>query len=231
MMLRQINRAALLACCCLGLLASAQAADNQLTEKEKQEGWQLLFNGKDFTGWKCNNDKEIASVIEQNALVPYKSGGYLIVYEKPFSDFIFRCDVLMPEKCNSGVFFRVEDLKNPVMTGFEAQVMTSDKPSYHSFGAIYDLVPCSSLPLNGPGKWDTVEITCKGGQIDVAVNGKVVSALNYDDFPEPGKRPDGTDHKFKRAIKDFARSGYLGFQDHGHKVWYKNVKIKDLSAK
>ena len=34
-----------------------------------------------------------------------------------------------------------------------------------------------------------------------------------------------------RAVKDFARSGYLGFQDHGHKVWYKNVKLLKLELK
>ena len=44
---------------------------------------------------------------------------------------------------------------------------------------------------------------------------------------------DGQKHKYKlkgepRAVKDFARKGYLGFQDHGHKVWYKNVKIREL---
>ena len=46
-------------------------------------------------------------------------------------------------------------------------------------------------------------------------------------------RRSGAWHKFKlngkpRAVKDFARSGYLGFQDHGHKVWYKNVKLLEL---
>ena len=40
-------------------------------------------------------------------------------------------------------------------------------------------------------------------------------------------------HKYKldgvsRAIADFAREGYLGFQDHGHPVWYRNVKILPL---
>ena len=65
------------------------------------------------------------------------------------------------------------------------------------------------------------------------VNGKLVAEMNCDDFDEPGVCPDGKKHKFKlggkpRAVKDFARTGYLGFQDHGHKVWYKNVKLLEL---
>ena len=65
---------------------SALAGDNELTKAEKADGWKLLFNGKDHTGWKCNNGKPIASTIEYGALMPYKSGGYLIIHEKPVGD-------------------------------------------------------------------------------------------------------------------------------------------------
>ena len=124
---------------------SAGAADNELSDEEKQAGWQLLFNGKDLTGWKCNNGKKIMAPIEDGALVPYESGGYIIIHEKPFDNFVLKCD----------------------------------------------------------------------------------------EFDQPGVCPDGQKHKYKlnempRAVKDFARVGYLGFQDHGHKVWYKNVKLLKL---
>jgi hypothetical protein len=55
-----------------------------------------------------------------------------------------------------------------------------------------------------------------------------VARLNCDDYDKPGLRPDGSKHKFELAVKDFPRRGYLGFQDHGHKVWYKNVKLLEL---
>ena len=45
--------------------SSAVAADNELSDEEKQAGWQLLFNGKDVTGWKCNNGKPIATPVEE----------------------------------------------------------------------------------------------------------------------------------------------------------------------
>ena len=210
---------------------SVSPTDNRLAATEKAAGWKLLFNGKNYTGWKCNNGKPIAAPIEDGALVPYKSGGYLIVYDKPFSDFKFKCDVKMPKECNSGIFFRIGNLKDPVQTGFEAQILSGKGTGMHDFGAIYDLVAPADNRASAPGEWTDIEITCQGPHISVAVNGKVVASLDADQWTQPGKRLDGSKHKFKTAVKDFPRKGYLGFQDHGHKVWYKNVKLLDLSEK
>jgi hypothetical protein len=213
----------------------AEAADNQLTEEEEQAGWQLLFNGVDLTGWKCNNGKPIATPVEQGSLVPYKSGGYIIMHEKQFADFVLKCDVRWEDpRCNSGIFFRVEDPKNPVHTGFEVQVMSGDKVGKHQFGAIYDLAATSKNAGNETGQWNTVEIRCLGPKISVKVNGEQVAAMNCDRFDQPGLCPDGQKHKYKldgkpRAVKEFARAGFLGFQDHGHKVWYKNIKVLELN--
>ncbi|HEY2841707.1 MAG TPA: DUF1080 domain-containing protein [Pirellulales bacterium] len=213
---------------CVSLAAPALAADNELTAEEKAAGWQLLFNGKDTTGWKCNNDKPIATKVEEGALAPYKSGGYLIIYDKPFGDFVLKCDAKMGDAdCNSGVFFRVGDPANPVYTGLEMQVMAGKGTGMHDFGAIYDLVP----PTKNNSKaddWNAIEIRAQGPLITVKVNGEEVSKINCDEWPEKGKRPDGSKHKFGAAVKDFPRTGYLGFQDHNHKAWYKNVKLLEL---
>jgi len=214
--------------------SGAVAADNQLTDAEKKAGWQLLFNGQDHTGWKCNNGKKIATPVEEGSLLPYKSGGYIVIYDKKFSDFVFKCDVRWEaENTNSGIFFRVEDPENPVHTGFEAQVMAGTETGKHQFGAIYDLVASTKSAGKATGEWNTVEITCLGPKINVNVNGQDVCLMNCDDFTKPGYSPDGEKHKYNldgkpRAVKDFARAGYLGFQDHGQKVWYKNVKVLEL---
>lgn len=211
------------------------AADNQLTDAEKDAGWQLLFNGKDLAGWRCNNDKPIATKIEDGCLVPYQSGGYLIIYERHFGDFIFKCDVRFEDpQCNSGIFFRVENPRDPVNTSFEVQVMAGSGTGKHDMGAIYDLAGPSKAAGRGTGEWNTFEIKCEGPDISVKLNGEPVNQLNCDAFDKPGVCPDGQAHKFKlkgtpRAVKDFARSGYVGFQDHGHKVWYKNVKVLPLT--
>ena len=120
--------------------------------------------------------------------------------------------------------------KDPVQTGFEVQVATDIGTGRHDFGAIYDLVGPKKVP-NLSKDWNSIRVTCKGPHIDVAVNGEPVAAINCDEWTEPRRGPDGRNNKFKMAIKDFPRKGYIGFQDHGYRVWFKNVKILDLSAK
>jgi Domain of Unknown Function (DUF1080) len=205
----------------------ALAADNELTPQEKADGWELLFNGKDYSGWRCNNGRKIASKIEDNSLVPYRSGGYLIIYEKEFGDFVVTCDVKMEKICNSGVFVRVGNPKDPVQTGFEVQVASEIGTGKHDFGAIYDLLGPKTVPHLSP-EWNTITVTCKGPHISAAVNGETVAEINCDEWTTPHRGPDGSRNKFSTAIKDFPRRGYIGLQDHGHKVWFKNVKIREL---
>jgi hypothetical protein len=217
---------AVLIALCVAPLASA--ADNELTPEEKAAGWQLLFNGHDTTGWKCNNGKPVATQVEDNALLPHQAGGYLIIYDKQFKDFILKCDVKMADaECNSGIFIRVGDPNNPVYTGFEVQVFKSNRTGFHDFGAIYDLVRPTKNNIK-PDDWNSVEIRAQGPLVTVSVNGEEVSKIDVDQWPEKGKRPDGSKHKFGAAIKDMPRVGYLGFQDHNHKCWYKNVKLLEL---
>jgi len=110
--------------------------------------------------------------------------------------------------------------------------VSSDKGAgYHDFGSIYDLVKPSKNNAKPTGEWNSLTITCKGAHITVDVNGETVSELNCDEWTEGGRGPDGRPNKFARAVRDFPRKGYLGFQDHGHKVWFKNVKLLDLSGK
>ncbi len=219
---------AVVVCCLLQGANVSIAGDNELTQAEEAAGWQLLFNGKDHTGWKCNNGKEIATPVEDGSLVPYKSGGYIIAHEKQFGDFVLKCDVKMGDPdCNSGIFFRVGNLKNPVYSGLEVQIYNSKRAGYHAFGAIYDLKKPTHLNLHGEGEWNHVVLACRGPLITVVVNGEVVTMMDCDDFPEKGRRDNGSKHKFG-VVKDLPRVGFLGFQDHGHKVWVKNVKILEI---
>ena len=207
----------------------AVAADNQLTAKEKAAGWQLLFNGTDTKGWKNNTGQPVKAKIEKGALNPHGSGGYVLAYGKPFGDFVLTCDVKMDQPfCNSGIFVRIGDLKDPVQSGLEAQIITDKKTDLHGFGAIYDLVPPSKNAAHGPGKWDTVEVRCEGPKVSVKVNGEKVSLINCDEWREPGKRLDGSSNKFKKAVRAFPRKGFIGLQDHGNNVWFKNIKLREL---
>jgi hypothetical protein len=205
------------------------AADNELTAAEKSEGWMLLFDGRDLDGWQNNDGKPVRAKIEDGAVNVHGTGGYLLVYEKPFGDFVLTCDVKMDQPfCNSGIFLRTGDLEEPVQSAIEVQIATDLEPDVHSFGALYDLVAPSKNAARGPSQWDAFEIRCQGPLITVTVNGEKIASLNCDEWPEPGRRPDGSRHKFRQAIKDFPRKGHLGLQDHGYNVWFKNIKLREL---
>jgi len=71
-------------------------------------------------------------------------------------------------------------------------------------------------------------ITCNKNLITVEVNGAEVTRTDLDQWKAINKRPDGTDHKFDVAYKDHPRAGYIGLQDHGSDVWFRNIKLLKL---
>lgn len=217
-----------LALFCVHAHAQEGTKDNTLSDEEKKDGYELLFNGKDLTGWKNNNGKPVKAAVEDNAIQTHKCGGKVLLHERQLEDFVLRCDFkLSKPKTNSGIFFRVSDPKNPVQAGFEVQVMGGKGTGTHDLGAIYDLAAPSKNMNKAIGEWNSIEITSKGSKISVKVNGEQVSSVDLDKFTEPKKRPDGSKHKFG-DIKNLPRIGQIGFQDHGSQCWFKNVRVKEL---
>lgn len=210
------------------------AADNELSEQEKKDGWVLLFDGKSSDGWVSDKSGQPvnAANIKDGEFNSFKSGGYVPYYSKQkFSDFTVAMDFKVSKGCNSGVFIRVADPKNPVQTGFEIQVMDSfGKPKLgkHEMGALYDAQEPAANASKPVGEWQHIEITAKGNAITVVLNGQTVTTADLDKWTEANKNPDGSKNKFKTPLKDMAREGYVGVQDHGHDCWYKNIKVKPL---
>ena len=210
--------------------------DNRLTREERGDGWQLLFNGENYDGWKNNNGEPIASQVEDGCMQTNKCGGYILTYDKEFGNFTLTCDVKMDTVCNSGIFLRMENLEDPVNTGFEIQIFNNnpdDKPTVNSLGSLYDVKAATKHNSKGAGQWDHYEIKFVGKKLSVKLNDEEVITANLEDYKEPGKRDVPGNHKFvlndkPRALNDFAVKGYIGFQDHGDKCWIKNIKILEL---
>ena len=149
-----------------------------------------------------------------------------------YGDFILDLEFKVAKESNSGVFLRSGDIKN-VLSALEIQVHDSaDGSKYGMVAAIYDAMPPIKSMAKPVGEWNHFTITCKGSKVSVLFNGELVIDANLDNWPEVGKNPDGTPNKFKKALKDYARSGPIGLQGlHGKAqapVWYRNVKIKVL---
>jgi hypothetical protein len=217
-----------LVCLTLGV-STAQAADNELTTAEKQEGYILLFNGKDLQGWH-RPSADFGGWHVEDATLALSKGGGMLYTDAPYDNFVLKVDFKMSKGCNSGVFVRVGDPKDEVQTGLEIQVLDDQgrSPNRNSCGSIYDLVAPSKNVTRPADEWNSFVITANKSLITVELNGEKVAQINVDEWDQPGKRPDGSKHKYKLAIKDFPRKGLIGLQDHGRPVYYKNIKLKPL---
>lgn len=195
------------------------------------EDFKVIFDGESGTGWILCDKKPLPKVnVQTDGLNPHSAGSYIVVHEKKYGDFVLDFDYKLTKGCNSGVFIRVNDLADPVMTGIEVALDDTTGTGMHDPGAFYDLVAPKENAQKPAGEWNHMTITARGPKISVTLNGKDVSAIDLDEWNEPGKRADGSKHKFEGvAIGKLGRSGYLGFQDHGSDCWFKNIKIKELN--
>ncbi len=221
---------ALLAIVC----APCLAADNTLSDAERRDGWQLLFDGKSLFGWMTSSQKPSARPVDDGAINPHGCGGYMMIHEKQWRDFVLSLDFKIAKGCNSGVFIRTFPLtprigKDVGYNGIEIAVDDTTGAGFHDTGAIYDLVKPTRNAMQPAGEWNHLVVTCDKNLITVQVNGEQVSQMDLDQWPTKNKRPDGSDHKFDVAFRDHPRAGYIGLQDHGGECWYKNIKLKPLA--
>src|SRR3989442_1793169 len=88
----------------------ALAADNKLTEQEKKDGWLLLFDGKTLDGWMTSSQTPSKRPVDDGSINPHKSGGYMMVHKKQWSNFKLALDFKISKDCNSGVFVHTYSL-------------------------------------------------------------------------------------------------------------------------
>lgn len=197
---------------CLPFLVSAE-----------EKPWTNLYNGRDLSGWQTTGN-----------WLPQKDGSLLIkprkgekgwqrydAYlwsKKKYKDFVLHVEYKYPPGGNSGVFFRVGNLSEPVQTGIEAQVLDSTKKKGkvgpHDHGGIIRTVGASKNMSKKPGEWNTMVVTCKGYHLQVQLNDVKIIDIQLDSTP----------------MKDRPLEGYIGLQDHGepNDLYFRNIKIKEL---
>lgn len=212
--------------CLLGVLCVFVVPTKSLALDE----WRSLFDGKTLAGWKATGNADGWAVEEGAIVCKGKDGGYLYTPEQ-FDNFVLSVDYKVSPRANSGIFVRWSDLNDPVNTGIEVQVYDTHgrTPDKHSDGAIYDIVAPRKDASRPAGEWNTVVITCDKNKVAVTLNGEAITDMDLDRWTEAGRNPDGTRNKFRYAYKAMARKGHIGLQDHGDVVWFRNVRIRELS--
>lgn len=191
------------------------------------KGWRELLRGKDLSGWHDGSGKHPSPgwVVEDGALVRKDRAGYIWTKER-FGNFVL--DLEFKTEGNSGIFIRTDKPKDCVQTGIEIQVYRPvATPTKGSCGAVYNCV-APAKEASRKGEWNHVTITANDNKLTVTMNGHEIVDMDLNEWTEPGKNPDGTKNKFRTALKDFKREGYIGFQDHGAWVAYRNIRIKAL---
>jgi len=164
----------------------------------------------------------------EDGVLTWHGGSYIWTKEK-YGDFILDLEFKLAPQTNSGVFLRAGSLKNYVQTSIEVQIHeTTDGTKHGQCGAIYDCLSPRVNAVKKPGEWNRYTITCKDNKIYVVLNGEPIIDMDLDLWTEPHKNPDGTKNKFRTPLKDFPREGYIGLQDHGKPIWFRNLMIKEL---
>ncbi len=226
------------------VVKSEEVKDNTLTSQEKNDGWKLLFDGKTTNGWTNFNAKHISGwIVEDGCLVGQGLGGDIggdIVSDKEYDNFILKWDWKLGPNGNSGVIYHVvegEKYKAPYETGPEYQLIEDDDfrnpdgtqyklEEWQKTAADYAMyLPNDNKKVN-LRDWNSSMIKFSEAKAEYWLNGKKVlefvpwsddwnkrrNSGKWDQFPDYGK----------------AKKGKISLQDHGSKIWFKNIKIKEL---
>jgi hypothetical protein len=232
----------------LALLASPVAAqparprDNVLTARERAQGWRLLFNGHDLSGWRSFDGTSPAQTwtVRDGTLALTKADGKMsgtdLVTADPFGAFELTLDWKVERGGNSGVLYlarRMPDAPLLYQTGLEMQVLDDEghpdgKIPTHRAGALYDMtVPPAGVSLPA-GSWNHARLLVERGRIRQWLNGTPTADVSYGDDA----------WRQRVAASKFARmprfgtfpSGVIGLQDHGEPVAFRNIKLRPIGA-
>ena len=201
----------------------AFAHDFGLTKQERAQGWKLLFNGQDTTGW-ANLGKSTVSnwSVNDGTLVLTEPGGEDLVYvTEQFEDFELSID--WKTEGNSGVFVRMSDQTDWLNTGMEIQILPHYGTTTHSTGALYDLVAPPAEATVREKDWNNFQILCDGPMVSCKLNGVETFRINLRD--DRWKTPQG---KFKLPYASLPRKGWIMLQDHGKRVVFRNIRVRPL---
>lgn len=212
---------------------------NTLTKKEAKNGWQLLFDGKNFTGWHGYNMKGIPDcwIIEDNALTMTTEGraeSQDIVTDQTYTKFVLSTEFKLTKGANSGIIFQIKEdpkYKFPYETGPEYQVMDHqnwpDKlEDWQICGANYAMYPPNAKPFKPVGEWNQVLLVVDGNHVTQMLNGVVV--VEYEKYSDEWKKLRASGKWANYPDYGKYDEGHISLQNHGTKVWYRNLKIKQL---
>jgi hypothetical protein len=211
-----------------------EASTNVLTTAERKEGWRLLFDGKTTIGWRGYRTDRFPDgwQIIDGALVRVAEGAGDIITNERFRNFELALQWKVDSGGNSGIFYRgTEAGENTWNTAPEMQVLddarhADGKSELTSAGALYGLYPAPRGIVRPAGEWNDARIVLHGNRGEHRLNG--VKLFEFE-IGSPDWKARVLASKFA-SMPGFARAseGYIGLQDHGDHVEFRNIRIRVL---
>ncbi|RIV72101.1 3-keto-disaccharide hydrolase [Flagellimonas aequoris] len=220
-------------------MALENETHNQLLDVEKEQGWELLFDGKTLNGWHLYNNPGANSVWEvvdgelhSNANDESLTAGDLLT-DKPYTNYELTLEWKISSRGNSGIFINVQE--NPEIptawqTGPEYQILDSEHMDYNlpekRPGCLYVFAPQKNAVEMKPGEWNTARIKQVDGKVEFYLNGVLTGEQDFND-PEWKKMIAAT-HFSKYAEFGKATQGRIALQYWYFETWFRDIKIKEL---
>ena len=179
-----MQRAIILA---LGLILAAVAGSPFVPTASGQtgEGWTTLLDGSKMSDW--NQVGESNWRLEDGAVVADKLASKdpaFLVSKNSYKDFMLHIEFWASDDANSGIYMRCQDpAKITDKSCYEANIFDQRPDPSYGTGALMHFVEVNPMPKAG-GKWSTYEITAKGRQITVVLNGQKTAEMRNNLFAE-----------------------------------------------
>jgi hypothetical protein len=217
------------------------------------EGWRGY--GKDNLPGKWSIDNGTLKISGAGGGEAQEKDGGDIIFAHKFKNFILELEWKVGKGSNSGIFYLAQEIESTGKDGKaqlehiyisapEYQVLdnanhadaNAGKEGNRQAGSLYDMIPAKPQNARPYGEWNKTEIVVSKGTVFHKQNGETV--VEYHLWtPEWTKLLD--ESKFSKEKWPLAyellnncggpnREGYIGLQDHGDDVWYRNIKIKVL---
>lgn len=215
--------------------------DNQLTEKEKKEGWVLLFNGKNLEGWTSvgkDIPPSVGWIVKDGILTVHRQGekrGGDIITREQYSDFDLKVDFRITKGANSGIKYFFTRYEKGGWLGLEYQLLDDEnhpdakmgRGGNRLEGGLYDMLAPSPKKNDLVGEWNQARIVAKGTKVTHYLNGKKI--LIFDRHSKQYKEAwQLSKYKNSQPMFGDVKAGYILLQDHGDVVSFRNIKIRSL---